>query len=100
MASTTNLMVFRRFSSLNLFNLLSLQAELVDLEGQLQASWELEDALNEDKPYSKNFKLLREMDAEDQASNGETNGQPKGQLNQWELVVRIRDVLKEYSMRI
>jgi hypothetical protein len=106
MASTTNLMVFRRFSNLNLFNLLSLQAELVDLEGQLQESWEMEDALDEDKTYSKNFKLLREtMDAEDQASNGEPDGQPKRQLkkehnDQWKLVVRIRDVLKEYSTRI
>jgi hypothetical protein len=163
MASTTNLMVFRRFSNLNLFNLLSLQAELVDLEQQLQGRWRLDDDLDGDKTYSRNFKKLRETmvpenearsgeandkandesndeasdeanseandeaknEANDEASSGEakdeanseandeanseandeTNGQPNGQPkkehnNQWKLVLRIRDVLKEYSMRI
>jgi Family of unknown function (DUF6594) len=102
MASTTSLRIFRRFENLSIFNLLSLQAELVDLEGQLKESWEVEAAMDENKTCSKNFKSLREMmDAEDQDSNGETNGQPneqpKKEQNQWRLVVRIRDVLKEYS---
>jgi hypothetical protein len=116
MAESTNLMVFRRFNNLNIFNLLSLQAELVDLEGQLQERWEYDDAMEES--FSKNFKSLREtMDPRPQASNDEASGQldevpsedPNEEPNedpseerktQWKLVLKIRDILKEYSTRI
>jgi hypothetical protein len=88
MAKSTNLMIFRRFNNLNIFNLLSLQAELVDLEEQLKERWEDDDTSTDEseQQHSNYFKLIREPT--DTQENKE----------QWKLILRIRDVLSKYSM--
>jgi hypothetical protein len=88
MANSTNLMIFRRFNNLNIFNLLSLQAELVDLEEQLKDRWEDDDTSPDEseQQHSNFFKLLREPT--DTQENKE----------QWKLLLKIREVLSKYSM--
>lgn len=88
MTNATNLMIFRRFNNLNVFNLLSLQAELVDLQEQLQERWELDDTSTDEsqQQHSNFFKLLREP-----IGNQENKAQ-------WNLLLKIREVLSQYSV--
>jgi hypothetical protein len=78
--------IFRRFSSLNMLNLLSLQAELVDLEVELK-DVVLEDEHSDDperRHFSVDFWKLR------RASDHESN-------LQCQVLLRIRNKLNEYS---
>ena len=75
--------IFRRFGSLNMLNLLSLQAELVDLQVQFRDIWAEDNSsldLNE-KDYSTYFRKLR---------------QSENSL-QYEMLLNIRRLLREYS---
>jgi hypothetical protein len=84
------LAILRRFGSLNMRNLLYMQAELVYLENELQEC-ELADkyarSRDERTRYRSNWFWLRES-----ARYGE--GEPSRQLR---LVLKIREKLKEYS---
>lgn len=81
------LSIFRRFASLNARNLLYLQAELIDLEDRLEKITLLDMASSEArrKDFSRNCFSLS-------MSNGSD-----GLNEQWQLALRIRDKLKEYS---
>lgn len=79
--------IFRRFGELNMITLLRLQAELVDLEHQLQDLRD-EDAQSKDPvrmSYIKDFRLMRDF-------------LESGDSLQYELLVTIGDKLREYSI--
>lgn len=79
--------IYRRFGALNAQNLLYLQAELVDLEERLKDQQGLDnnDSTGTKSKYAKNWFSLQ-----DSAVDGDTE--------QLDLVMKIREVLKEYSM--
>ena len=80
--------IFRKFGLLNMINLLRLQAELHDLEQQLEDVW-AEDRDSDDPIrclYSVNFRVLRQY-AED------------GDSTQYDLLVEIGKKLDTYSIR-
>lgn len=81
------LAIYRRFSILNARNLLYLQAEIVDLEDQLNR-YTIED-LNSDetekKKYSRNWFYLSRL------SEGDVHN------SQWHTALQIREKLREYS---
>ena len=78
--------VFRRFKELNMINLFRLQAELHDLEHQLQEVRE-EDSDSGDlvrAMYTADFRLMRDW-------------KESGDSLQYDLLVSIGDKLKQYS---
>lgn len=80
--------IVRRFGSLNALNLLYLQAELTDLENGLhkQAKEDTESGHFERSIYARDWQTLSEsVMAED------------GNPEQWNLMLRVRDKLSEYS---
>lgn len=86
MASYPETAIFRRFGELNMINILRLQAELQDMECQLQEIRN-EDAQSNDpirQSYVKDFRLMR-----DWIENGDSL--------QHELLVSIGEKLREYS---
>jgi hypothetical protein len=76
--------IFRRFGSLNMLNLLSLQAELVDLQVQFRDIWVEDEGSPDDseKQFSTYFRTLRK--SEDSL--------------QFTMLLDIRKKLQEYSM--
>jgi hypothetical protein len=85
--------ILRRYSSLSALNLLYLQAELRDLELDLQKYAKLDDASNhpDRKAYSLDWLALKES-AEDDAEEGNDG-------HQWETMLAIREKLEEYGMQ-
>ena len=85
MAKYPGLAIFRRFATLNAKSLLYLQAEIAELEDQLELR-ERED-MNAEKVDRRRFqwqaRLLMEA--------------PEGENGQWKTVLEIREKLKEYS---
>ena len=81
--------IFRQFGELNLLNLLHLQAELQDLEHQLQEIREEDDfAKSEDlirSSYVTDFRLMRDW-------------RESGDSLQYDLLVGIGEKLREYSI--
>ena len=82
--------IFRKFGDLNMLNLLSLQAELMDLHDDYQTVAESDDRLSEmdpasDYPYS--FAHLRQS----------LHEQDNYRIHQWKKLLEIREKLKEYS---
>jgi len=77
--------IFRKFGTLNLLNLLSLQAEVLKL--QLEFGWMCEvDDHDERRRLAFSFEELMETDS---------NGEPLHQ--QWRIFRQLRGKLKEYS---
>lgn len=88
MSHHTELAIFRRFSKLNLQNLLYLQAELTHLESDL-ADLAVRDRADPNRvSYCSDWWFLAQSD-EDYDDKG-----------QWDKVLQIRDKLKEYSKTI
>lgn len=85
--------VFRQFGSLNMLNLLYYQAELTQLEQDLceAARVDRESADRYRQLYFRSFWLL---------SHGETDNDDTttGSMAQWELVLKLRGLMKEYSV--
>lgn len=79
--------IFRQFKALNFKNLLYLQAELVELERELDELCALDQrAQHPTRPlYQKHWRLLSESELD-------------GNDEQWQKVLHIRRQLKEYSM--
>lgn len=77
--------IFRRFSKLNLQNILHLQAELTDMEQ------DLEKLANEDKAdprreqYAHDWRMMRYVNSEE------------GDQEQMQMMLKIREKIKEYS---
>ncbi|KAL2011660.1 hypothetical protein VTN00DRAFT_4378 [Thermoascus crustaceus] len=89
MASYPETAIFRRFGELNMINILRLQAELQDMECQLQEIRN-EDAQSNDpirQSYVKDFRLMR-----DWVENGDSL--------QHELLVSIGEKLREYNLAV
>lgn len=83
-----DLAIFRRFSTLNVKNILYLQAELVYLEDQLEIAAQ-EDSLSGNtrrRNYDRDWFALSRADSF-----------PDGSGRQWKIFSRIRDVLQQYS---
>lgn len=91
MACSPELAFFRRFATLNLKNILYLQAELVVLERELRdAARKDEQSGNEMRQYySRAWAYLCHAD--------ESSG---GSPQQWEVFSRVRKTLQEYSLLI
>lgn len=87
MGSSTGVAIFRSFGTLNMLNLLGLQAELVDLEAQLSDIRQEDDTSDNAnrRLYSERFWLLRQSLEED------------GDDVQWQMQLSIRKKLAEYS---
>ena len=90
MSSHYETAIFRRFGELNMVNLLSLQAELMDLEIQLQ-NIQADDELS-DHPtrmqHAVDFYEMRERKEDE------------GDDLQWRMLLRIREKLQEYSIAL
>ena len=81
--------IFRRFKELNLINLLRLQAELQDMEHQLQGIRD-DDAQSSDQvraSYATDFRLMRDW-------------KETGDSLQYDLLVSIGDKVQEYSLTL
>src|SRR2546430_9690958 len=76
--------ILRRFRTLNMQNLLYLQAELTYLESELKELAEVDQAHTGRKFYSKDWRSL---------AHSENDGDDR----QWQKVLEIRAKLKEYS---
>lgn len=78
--------IFRRFGPLNMLNLLSLQAELVDMEVEFRDIWadDEQSSVFDEKNFSTYFRNLRQ-------SEGNPNDE------QVRMLQRIRQKLHEYS---
>jgi hypothetical protein len=80
--------IFRRFSTLNVENILYLQAELVDLENRLKEAAQA-DALSDDAIRRENYRALYNLSQAEFLPNG--NGL------QWKIFLQIREVLQQYN---
>jgi hypothetical protein len=91
MGSTPEVSIFRRFETLNRQNLLYLQAELTALEKELrnlEAESATCDAADPRSQYSRDWEWMNMTDE-------------KSNMNpQWQLFLRIRVILKEYSKQL
>lgn len=83
--------IFKRFSALNSRNLLYMQAELLDLELQLDAFTESDDKAQTDSGSSRYARSAAELRASLHSEN-------KSHRRQWQLMLEARNKLKEYSM--
>lgn len=86
MSHHNELAILRRFSRLNLQNLLYMQAELTYLEKDLDQLSQNDQAESSRALYSRDWWSLAESE------NGDS------EKEQWKKVVEIRGKLKEYSM--
>lgn len=84
MGSNKEIAVFRKFDTLNMLVLSSLQAELLDLQHKLEDQI-LRDEHSEKRTLRETSKYFRQMWQADSDSQ------------QWELLLEIRKKLKEYS---
>jgi hypothetical protein len=88
MGENPNFAIFRRFGQLNALNLLYLQAELAEMEQLLSAQAAADRA--SPSVYTQNRALwFKALSFEEKP--------PVGHCKQWRLMLRIREVLKEYS---
>lgn len=87
MGHHTETAIFRRFSQLNMLNLLSLQAELTDLELHLRHIRQ-EDEISDDP-----LRMLHTIDFWELRQSREA-----GDDLQWQTLLNIRQKLQEYSI--
>ena len=86
MSERTEFAILRRFSRLNMQNILYLQAELLDLEAQLG------ELAKEDFEIPERMQFVSRWD-----HLAKSNGQGEDG-KQWRLMLTIREKLNEYSM--
>jgi hypothetical protein len=92
-------LIIRSFSELQIRSLLYYQAELAELEAELEEI-EREDCASSDvvrKNLSSHWKSLTATGSSSLTLGDEAASQDVGSRQQWKLVLRIRDALKEYS---
>jgi len=87
MGHHTETAIFRRFGQLNMLNLLSLQAELTDLEFQLQH------IRQEDEASDDPLRMLHTIDFWELRQSRKA-----GDDLQWQTLLNIRQKLQEYSI--
>lgn len=92
MSTNDGLDIFRRFSALNVLNLLYMQAEILELELELQ------DTAAEDKDADSNTQSNRERRTYHLSARALRDSvRGEGDNLQWKKVLEIRKLLKEYS---
>ena len=92
-------LVIRSFSELQIKSLLYYQAELAELEAELEEI-EREDFTSSDaarKNFSSHWKSLTATGSSSLTLSDKAASQDLGSRQQWRLVLRIRDALKDYS---
>lgn len=99
----TSLGVFRKFAVLNTRNILYLQSELADLEQQLQrldAKADSTDTDNDIWAIPRSWRRMRDAGISFQESKdvGPDSHESVDPRDSWNLMLKIRRVLKEYSM--
>jgi hypothetical protein len=93
MASQKETAIFCRFTKLNLLNLMSLQAELIELEEDFDLVWDADEKDPERRIFSVNFNALRMARVETTVDDDS-----EAQLEQqWRTLMAIRRKLHEYS---
>ena len=102
MTSQEDMAMFRRFTNLNMLNLMSLQSELMELENDVSVIWERLELSEHNTPYSVNFNLLRKKGESLNAHDNTTRDEPPRQPKDWSelLSVKLMEVrakLNEYS---
>jgi hypothetical protein len=102
MSSQEDMAMFRRFTKLNMLNLMSLQAELMELETEFSAIWDSDEMSTQNHSFSLNFKLIRgerqPLSLCDDTTHKEDSDKPKYRSErQWEILMAIRTKLNEYS---
>ena len=85
MATHNELAIFRRFETLNMQNLLYLQAEITHLETELRKLANDDTRHKDRKDHSKDWWSL-------------SQGEGDGDTEQWETVLELREKLEKYSM--
>ena len=99
MSDHPEVLIIRSFSELQIRSLLYYQAELAELEAELEEI-EREDCASSDvvrKNFSSHWKSLTATGSSSLTLGDEAASQDVGSRQQWKLVLRIRDALKEYS---
>ena len=99
MSDHPEVLIIRSFSQLQIKSLLYYQAELAELEAELEEIEE-EDCTSSDavrKDFSSHWKSLTTTGSSSLTLSNEAASQDVGSRQQWKLVLRIRDALKEYS---
>lgn len=94
MTSQEDTAMFRRFTKLNMLNLMSLQAELMDLETQFSDVWDSDESNAQNKAFSVDFNALRK--AQRPLHPGDDESEDRSEL-QWQILMTIRAKLNEYS---
>jgi hypothetical protein len=101
--------IFRRFGQLNMLILLSLQAELMELQGQFKAVCKVDDDCSDPtsarRRFAYSFNAMRKkynpettIDPRDKTGNGYVSlMQAPAEIRQYGLILEIREKLKEYS---
>jgi hypothetical protein len=97
--------IVRRFASLNMQNVLYLQAELVHLESRLREIEEEDKKSGDENKKDRDFdwfQLSSLVDGPVTGGNAAGNGRPgtagpKQATKRWAIVLEIREKLKEYS---
>jgi hypothetical protein len=81
MTSQEDIAMFRRFTNLNMLNLISLQAELIELENNVSIICEQLELSEHNTQYSANFNLLQKkgqsLNAHDNTTRNKPPQQPK-----------------------
>ncbi|TGJ88741.1 hypothetical protein E0Z10_g47 [Xylaria hypoxylon] len=104
MQQDENFAIFRRFQEINILQLMSLQAEILDLETWFQHRRSEDET--EHPTYSSSFQALRQSQtqqhpAPSSARSSDTNlpAQDHGisSLSQYELLLRLREKMSEYN---
>ncbi|CZT41145.1 uncharacterized protein RSE6_00845 [Rhynchosporium secalis] len=92
MASEKDIAIFRRFSKLNMLNLMSLQAELIALEEDYDVVWDADEKDATRRVFSVSFNTLRTARADTPDDNSEAYIE-----RQWQILMAIRNKLNEYN---
>ncbi|KAI1151268.1 hypothetical protein F4825DRAFT_451676 [Nemania diffusa] len=97
-----NFAIFRRFQEMNILHLMSLQAEILDLQAWFQHRRSEDET--EHPIYSRSFQELRqsrEIPAQSSAQSSDTSLPPEehtiSSLSQYELLCRLRKIMSEYN---
>ena len=94
MGACPEVAILRRFGSLNARNLLYIQAELVALEGSLQACTEGNNASND----SDRVASARDWYTLSRLGSSSNNSSDVDAGEEWRTMLEIREKLKEYSL--
>jgi hypothetical protein len=99
MAAGGSTAIFKRFAEMQIYSLLMQQAELLQLQEELQADQVRNQAQgnNINKEYLKLRETETALSRHNSGASRSPSPQPMPKLSQWALQLKIRRKLKEYS---